>query len=203
MLEIKTVLPSLSIVTCIDELRATGNTHVDPFIFMSPSVEIAKNLRFSASSLSPEKPSSVKAFECSFAKSNSSNVFWAPVMIAFFVVALEIHFELYVFMLLKLNKTFRKVLLFESYLDKWKTLNNLREVMKDKVLLLTHVHDSMYNLVDHMISSCFVSQMWSQWLLSKLLQQNIHKPIENTWSIKEFLELLMRLVRCLFIDIVD
>lgn len=87
-------------------------------------------------------------------------------MITFLVIALEIHLECHVLMLLQINKTFRKIFLIKVQLNKWKTLNNFREVMKDYVLFLTHIHNGVNYLVNNMISSSLVSQMGSQRLLS-------------------------------------
>jgi hypothetical protein len=75
--------------------------------------------------------------------------------------------------------------------------------MQDKVLLSTHIHNSVHDLINYMISCCLISQMWSHWLLSKLLEQDVDKTIENSGSVKELFELLVRLIRCLLINIVD
>ena len=87
-------------------------------------------------------------------------------MITFLVIALEIHLECHVLMLLQLSKTFRQIFLIKVQFNEWKAFNNLREVMKDYVLFSTHIHGSVNNLVDNMISSSLVSQMRSQRLLS-------------------------------------
>lgn len=107
VLEIEAILPSLNFVTAINEFRATCNTDIDPLILVSPCVQVTKDLRLSATSLTPEKTSGIESLKGSFAKSNSSNVFWAPVMIALFVISLHIHLVVHRVALLMIKKAFR------------------------------------------------------------------------------------------------
>jgi hypothetical protein len=61
----------------------------------------------------------------------------------------------------------------------------------------------MNYLVDHMIPRFLVSQMRSHWLLSELLEQDVHQAIEHSGRIEELLEDLVRLVWGLSIDVID
>jgi hypothetical protein len=75
--------------------------------------------------------------------------------------------------------------------------------MKTNVFFLADIHGSMNNLVYHMIPGQFVCQVRSNGRLSKLLQQDINESVKHSWCVKELLELFIRFIRCLNINVIN
>ena len=73
---------------------------------MGPSCQVGEDLRLATASFTPEKSTSVEAFECTLIYANSSDILWPPVVVAALMIARHIHFvvdDVVVLELLKLS----------------------------------------------------------------------------------------------------
>ena len=92
-LEVQAVFVSEEVTSLgIGELLMVRNCHVDPVVFMSPRSRICKNLRFAATSWTPEQYASVVAAIA--LNPCCSLVDWLPMVIAELVVPLQDQFVL-------------------------------------------------------------------------------------------------------------
>lgn len=202
-LHIQSILHSFEIVTDINKLLTRGNGQVGPVVLMSPGGEVGQDARLATAALTPEKSSSVKALESSLLDSNASDVFWAPMVVAFLVVAIQVEFVLYSFSLLALLEGCAQVFLVQFELDQSEVLHDLGELMDNPVLLIAHLHDSMDQLIDNLGSGSLVTEVWADGAVSQLLDHHIDQAIKKTWRVEEFLEHVSGLSLFFHFDVVQ
>ena len=129
MLNVKSVFHSLSIMGSIDEFRATVDGNIDPLIVVSPCAQICKNLRFTRSSLAPEKATSIESLEGTLTKADPPNVLRSPVMTARLVISSSIHFVRDFVLLLQIGVLSGKRALCQFEFHDGHVLDELREVV--------------------------------------------------------------------------